>query len=137
MFGQPQEEEPFLNDQRQRFILFNISGGIGTGLFYIVYEQIYASLPYQAYAWTLSYMLSIIWQHALHTFMVFGASKGGYWKSLFWTYVSYSIGIIASHFIMFILEYINLEYRIAWLITLVATGCLNYFTVTKSFESVV
>jgi putative flippase GtrA len=62
----------------KHLILFYISGGIGTFFFWLLYQQM-LTLPMldgsQSWAWTLSYVCSILWQHALHRYLVFGAQS--------------------------------------------------------------
>jgi putative flippase GtrA len=68
----------FMNESSKQFIMFYISGGIGTFFFYILYDQMlnFSLLEgSQSWAWTLSYLCSIIWQHALHRYLVFGSSS--------------------------------------------------------------
>lgn len=59
----------------QEFLLFLISGGIGTALFYLLYEFLYVSFPFQHYkatlCWVISYLCSIVWQLELHRRLAF------------------------------------------------------------------
>lgn len=67
-----------LNETTKHLILFYISGGIGTALFFLLYQQMLTWTIVggsQSAAWTLSYLLSIIWQHLLHRHLVFGATS--------------------------------------------------------------
>jgi len=116
---------------------FLLSGTIGTVLFYGFYEMVYAFVPYEknraAIAWTISYLCSIVWQHALHRYLVFGG-RGSYWKTLFWTYVSYSLSIVLSHFLMAVLvDFLGIDYRLSWGGTLGVTGLLNYLMLKIAF----
>ena len=122
-------------------ILFNISGLIGTGLFYLAYDQVFALIPEDlgpkraTFAWCISYMMSIWWQHALHRYMVFGA-EGPYWNSLIWTYVAYTLSLLLStggNF--FLASVLGLNHQISFLVSLVGTGVLNYFTVSEAFKT--
>jgi len=84
-------------------------------------------------AWTVSYMISIAWQHSLHRWIVFG-SRGDYWKSLIWTYASYTVSLIVSTLMNDVLtQTIKFPHQLAWVLTLGATGVLNYFAVRSSF----
>lgn len=127
-----------MTDWKQVF-LFNLSGAIGTVLFYFLYEFIlHALVPNffgsmkASFAWTISYIVSIIWQHALHRYIVFG-TKTSYLKSLIGTYASYFVSIIFSHFFMMFLEWCSVGSRMAWMINIGLTGILNYFLVKKAF----
>lgn len=49
--------------------------------------------------------------------------------TLFWTYVSYSLSIVISPLLIFILvDMIKMDYRLGWGISLGATGLFNYIT---------
>lgn len=54
----------------KEFLLFLISGGIGTALFYILYEFLFKVAPFEHYkstiAWVVAYLCSIVWQMELH-----------------------------------------------------------------------
>lgn len=87
-------------------------------------------------AWTLSYLTSIAWQHSLHRVLVFGTG-GSFWRSLVWTYVSYTAALILSTLMNDALtQYAGVAHRYAWGITLIATGVLNYYTVKSAFAEV-
>jgi len=125
--------------ESKQFLLFNISGGIGTFLFYCLYEFLFSA--FEGYvmdrratiAWCVSYMCSIAWQHSLHRYIVFG-SQGNFWKSLFWTYISYTLSLILSTVANDVLTMsLGVNHRVAWVLTLVATGVLNFFTLKNAF----
>lgn len=58
------------NKSTKEFLLFLISGGIGTALFYVLYEILFQVFPFENYkssiAWVVAYLCSIIWQMELH-----------------------------------------------------------------------
>lgn len=98
-----------------RPIMFQISGIIGTALFYLAYEAIYAANQLDFHragvAWASAYALSILWQHALHRLLVFGP-QGNYIRSLLYCYVCYAVSIVLSSVVMdFLVEVAHLEVR--------------------------
>ena len=59
--------------------------------------------------------------------------KGNYWRSLFFTYVSYTLAMILSSGGTDILtERLLVDHRIAWLLMLLSTGVLNYHLLQKT-----
>eukprot|EP01125_Pyxidicula_operculata_P012366 TRINITY_DN4060_c0_g1_i15.p1 TRINITY_DN4060_c0_g1~~TRINITY_DN4060_c0_g1_i15.p1 ORF type:complete len:134 (-),score=20.91 TRINITY_DN4060_c0_g1_i15:45-446(-) len=123
--------------EKDEFMWFNISGLIGTALFYVLYEIVIQLLPFENYkvtvAWSLSYLISIIWQHKLHRVLVFG-DDAPYWSSLVMTYISYSFSILLSNVIMFVMEMLGVNYKIAWGVNIVATGLLNYYSMKNTMK---
>jgi hypothetical protein len=82
----------------------------------------------------LSYVISILYQHALHRYIVFGTSTP-YLKSLIGTYLAYGVSIFLSHFFMlFLSAYLGLQSNVAWTVNIVATGFLNFFLVGSAFK---
>eukprot|EP01080_Neovahlkampfia_damariscottae_P009674 gene9674-1880_t len=123
--------------QKIEFIRFGLSGSIGTVLFYIFYELLYRINPVEANkattTWAVSYLASIIWQHALHRYLVFGWKGTSYFGTLFWTYISYSLSIVMSPVIIYIIvDKMGVDYRIGWFISLCATGVFNYITLSMA-----
>ena len=116
------------------FVLFNISGGIGTALFFALYTLIETYYPagweYKTtVAWVVSYTLSIGWQHALHQAIVFGPPPPGtsYWASLAKTYVVYSASLVISSVLNFVLvESLGASSTFAFVFGLAVTGVVNY-----------
>jgi len=86
-------------------------------------------------SWLSAYLLSIVWQHSLHRYLVFGAT-GNYWKTLMWTYVSYTLSLVLSSVLNYVLaDQLSLNHRIAFVLTLLLTGILNFFTLKSAFEA--
>jgi hypothetical protein len=119
---------------------FNLSGTIGTILFFYFDKTLFASalnpISYQreTVTWTVSYIISILWQHSLHRLLVFGTSAP-YVSSLLKVYVAYALSIASSSVINFLLvAYVGASHRQAWVLTLVITGVLNMYTVKTAFE---
>lgn len=120
---------------------------LGTALFYVVYELVVGSprpsfgitwidtLEWSSLAWTISYLLSILWQHSLHRHLVFGSSSP-YLSSLLWTYVSYTFSIVLSSIVNHgLVTFFSLHHRIAFTATLVITGFINFYTLKGAFET--
>ena len=71
-------------------------------------------------------------QHTLNELLVFGRSKGGYWKALGITYLTYSVSLAISPFInSLLINSLGASHSVAWFGTLASTGLLNFFTVSK------
>lgn len=82
--------------------------------------------------WGLSFSFSIIFRHTTHRYLVFGNYVGGYRKSLLRMYGGYSIIIILSTvFNIAMTQYAELPHYVAWIITLLWTGIVNYFILKK------
>ena len=115
--------------------LFFVSGFIGTVLFYILYEFLHGILPEvpgrAGWCWFLSYFCSIAWQHKLHCVIVFpNVMIKNYWASLFKTYLVYGGSLILSTIMNVALDSLGVQYQVAWVTTLLATGIINYYIVS-------
>lgn len=109
-----------------QYARFAVSGFIGTALFRVCYDLLVEACPFQqgcaTLSWLVSYFLSIVWQHALHQYIVFGVSAD-YWSSLLWTYISYSGSLLLSTILNWILvENLHVNHNVAWVVTLLSTG---------------
>eukprot|EP00754_Rhynchopus_humris_P044339 Rhum_TRINITY_DN4068_c0_g1::Rhum_TRINITY_DN4068_c0_g1_i1::g.12840::m.12840 len=122
-------------------VRFFFSGVLGTLLDYAAYKAIYDSHIFPFFrptlSWALAYALSVVWQHSLHAFFVFGGYGGmGYWRSLGAMYVAYSGSILTSPVINYaLIEYAKVDHGVAFLATLLITGLGNYLLLTKSMGS--
>ncbi|KJE89835.1 hypothetical protein CAOG_01259 [Capsaspora owczarzaki ATCC 30864] len=119
-------------------IWFQISGAIGTLLFYAFYEGLYRIADFEwqkaAVCNAIAYAVSIIWQHALHRTLVFGATPGvSYWRSLGSTYLCYGLSIALLGPISVALDFVTGNHQVTWVLGLVITGAINYFTVKQAF----
>lgn len=114
------------------FVLFNISGGIGTALFMLLYAGMLAVYPPawpspSTVVWAGSYSASIFIQHALHRFIVFGAGDP-YWPSLVKTLAIYSLSLVLSTVLNYVLsEALHVSASLAFGAGLASTGVLNYY----------
>ena len=111
---------------------FIISGAIGSAAFWGLNEVAVASLPASvpspiSVSFFIAYLISIWLQHFLHSVLVYGWVQS-YWSGLFSTYTGYSLALVLSTPINYVLvEYIKLGASGAWLGTLIITGIGNYF----------
>ena len=117
-----------------QFIRFNLSGVIGTILFQQLNSAIYYGLAefeheYKSAAvFGLSYFISCLWQHALHRYLVFGATQP-YFMSLIAFYATYALSIAASPVVNGLLTAgIGLSMEVAYWISISIIGLMNYFT---------
>jgi putative flippase GtrA len=109
-----------------QYARFSVSGLIGTALFHVCYQFLLGACWLEqgcaTASWVFSYLLSIIWQHALHQYFVFGFAKN-YWQSLFWAYVSYAGSLAISPIVHWVLvENMHFSTNAAFVMTLLATG---------------
>jgi len=82
--------------------------------------------------WAFGFGISIIFRHTTHRYLVFGDYVGGYWRSLGRMYGGYSIIIVLSTIFNFIMTHnFHLPHYVAWIITLLWTGIVNYFILKK------
>ena len=67
-----------------------------------------------------------------HRYLVFGDYVGGYWSSLGRMYFAYSIIIaISSAFNFVMTHWLPLTHYVAWVVTALWTGIVNYFILKK------
>lgn len=132
-----EEKKASNGSDMKQFILFNVSGGIGTALFAYVYNWMYMTYPWgievftearkASLVWFLAYGASITWQHALHRVLVF-REPTPYFSSLMKTYVVYSFALAASTFLNGeLVNRFHLDENIAWVGSLVSTGVINFY----------
>eukprot|EP01059_Diplonema_ambulator_P002552 TRINITY_DN12179_c0_g1_i1.p1 TRINITY_DN12179_c0_g1~~TRINITY_DN12179_c0_g1_i1.p1 ORF type:complete len:195 (+),score=9.72 TRINITY_DN12179_c0_g1_i1:167-751(+) len=125
-------------DDLPEFVRFSLSGLLGTLLDYLAYKVIYDSGVFTIFratlSWATAYALSVIWQHALHAFFVFGGfGHMGYFKSLLTMYIAYSGSIVFSPAINWVLvEYARFEHQQSFAATLMITGLANYVFLSRS-----
>lgn len=82
--------------------------------------------------WALGFGVSVAFRHTSHRYLVFGDYVGGYWNSLGRMYAGYSIIIVLSTlFNIFMTHYLQLAHYVAWVVTLLWTGIVNYFILKK------
>lgn len=126
-----------LSSHSRERILFFLSTIVGTALFFILFECLYAVIAYNlelasrnetafVLSYTGAYVVSIVWQHALNRYLVFPA--GSYCVSLVHTYLiySFSYAVVASLGTL-ILKNSTIHPRSVTFITLPFSGVINYY----------
>jgi putative flippase GtrA len=112
---------------------FQISGLIGSILFFIMYEILFMMVQQHKHgsviSWLVAYMASIWWQFELHRWIVYGKDRiRDYWAALRTTFAVYSISLVISTILNYVLTSILvLHFRTAWIITMIVIGVFNYF----------
>lgn len=82
--------------------------------------------------WTLSFVMSVVFRHTSHRYLVFGDYVGGYWVSLIRMYAGYSIIIVLSTVVNLCLTRLTeLSHYLAWFITIFWSGIANYFILKR------
>lgn len=127
----------------EEFLRFQVSGGIGTALFVGMYRVMLpvadAVGAFGGYANTaayfVSYVVSIVWQTALHRALVFGAEGSSFLEALLAAYVTYSLSIGLSTLLNAGMTKLGFKEQVAYWISLLATGFLNYFTLNAVMGS--
>lgn len=129
----------------KNFLLFLLSGCIGTLVFYGMYELLQGAFKELSLkttlSWTTSYTLSIVLQHYLHANLVYKNwnqlrpfFSERYNKSLLLTYAAYLISMGVSSALSLVFDLVHLDHRLAFLLNLGLTGVLNYLTVSKAMK---
>jgi len=118
---------------------FQISGLIGTVLFYVLYRVIIEIGHLRpTLSWFISYFVSTWWQFELHSRLVFLNWKQiqmNYFKKLSEVYALYALSMVLSTVLhAVILTVLHFPETLSWVLTLVGTGILNYFTVSSVME---
>jgi putative flippase GtrA len=115
-----------------RYLCYMLSGFLCDIIQFGIDFALYQQLTDASLCWALSFAISIVFRHTTHRYLVFGDYVGGYWKSLGRMYAGYSIIIVLSTlFNVVMTKYINIPHSIAWIITLLWTGIVNYFILKK------
>lgn len=115
-----------------RYLCYMLSGFICDIIQFVIDFALFQQLQDASLCWALSFALSIVFRHTTHRYLVFGDYVGGYWKSLGRMYAGYSIIIVLSTlFNVVMTKYIQVPHAIAWIITLLWTGIVNYFILKK------
>ncbi|MGK3733623.1 MAG: putative flippase GtrA [Bacillariaceae sp.] len=116
-----------------RYICFMVSGCVCDVVQFIIYATFYwLIINDPSLCWMTSFFGSIVFRHTSHRYLVFGNYIGSYWNSLIKMYLGYSIIIIISTIFNIIMtKYVKVPHLIAWFITLLWTGVVNYFILKK------
>jgi putative flippase GtrA len=115
-----------------RYLCYMLSGFLCDVIQFGIDFALFLRLRDASLCWALSFAVSIVFRHTTHRYLVFGDYVGGYWRSLSRMYAGYSVIIVLSTlFNIFMTKYINLPHAIAWMVTLLWTGIVNYFILKK------
>lgn len=88
-----------------------------------------------AQCWFLSFVISIAARHTSHRYLVFGAYNPSYWPSLGRMYAGYSFSIVLSTlFNYWITQEGGVSHYVAYAITLLWTGVVNYFVLQRLWK---
>lgn len=117
-----------------RYLCYMLSGFICDLIQFMIDLFLHVSLKLEdaSLCWILGFVLSIVFRHTTHRYLVFGDYVGGYWKSLSRMYAGYSVTIFLSTVFNFIMaRYIQFPHYVAWIVTLLWTGVVNYFILKR------
>jgi len=130
-----------LDPEVQQQILFSLSTLIGTVVFYIIFECVHFFIKLQVFmfprliaapsytfgiAYSLSYLISVLYQHALNRYLVFTPSDT-FCESLLQTYVVYGISLVGTSIIgSVIMSITGMTPELVLTITLPLSGLSNY-----------
>ncbi len=134
------------------FLRFQLSGIIGTLVFYLIYEffNLLSVATHPTTAWFFSYLCSIFFQFELHRLIVFRhweeqksqqtilplgpvtpstkSSKPSYLSQLLQCYLLYSISLVLSTVLNYVMiSLFGFHHRLTWFFSLVLCGIINYF----------
>ena len=117
-----------------RYLCYMLSGSLCDVIQFIIDVALHFALHLQdpSLCWAIGFFASISFRHTSHRYLVFGDYIGGYWSSLGRMYAGYSIIIVLSTIFNFIMtRYAKLPHYVAWIITLLWTGIVNYFILKR------
>jgi putative flippase GtrA len=116
-----------------RYLFYMVSGFVCDIIQFVVDAILYKQVTHDASTcWALSFTISIFFRHTTHSYLVFGPYVGGYWYSLARMYAGYSIIIVISTLFNIVMtKYLILPHIVAWVITLLWTGIVNYFILKR------
>jgi putative flippase GtrA len=78
--------------------------------------------------WVISLFVSIAFRHSSHRYLVFGHYTTSYLSSLLRMYAGFSgIIVVSTAFNVVMVRIWHMEHYVAWVVTLLWTGCVNYF----------
>jgi putative flippase GtrA len=117
-----------------RYLCYMLSGSFCDIIQFFIdlFLHVFLHLEDASLCWALGFGSSIIFRHTTHRYLVFGDYVGGYWASLGRMYAGYSIIIVLSTvFNLVMTRYAKVPHYVAWVITLLWTGIVNYFILKK------
>jgi len=90
-------------------------------------------IPDPSICWAISFFLSIYFRHISHRYFVFGDYVGSYHTSLIKMYTSYSLIVFLSTvFNMLMIRRFMIQHYVAWVVTLLWTGLVNFLILKVS-----
>lgn len=129
-----------LDPDVQQQILFSISTLLGTVVFYFIFECVHFFIKLQIFifprisapsytfgiAYSLSYLISVVYQHALNRYLVF-TPHDTFCESLLQTYVVYGVSLVGTSIIgSVIMSMTGIKPELVLTITLPLSGLSNY-----------
>jgi len=129
-----------LDPDVQQQILFSISTLIGTVVFYFIFECVHFFIKLQIFifprisapsytfgiAYSLSYLISVVYQHALNRYLVF-TPEDSFCESLLQTYVVYGVSLVGTSIVgSVIMSMTGIKPELVLTITLPLSGLSNY-----------
>ena len=117
-----------------RYLCYMLSGFVCDLIQFVIDILLHLVLHLEdaSVCWALGFGISVSFRHTTHRYLVFGDYVGGYWASLRRIYAGYSIIIVLSTvFNIVMTRYAQLPHYVAWVITLLWTGIVNYFILKK------
>lgn len=115
-----------------RYLFYMVSGFVCDILQFTIDALLFLQLQDASACWAISFMISIVFRHTTHRYLVFGDYVGGYWKSLGRMYAGYSIIIaLSTLFNIAMTHYVHVPHMVGFVVTLLWTGIVNYFILKK------
>ena len=117
-----------------RYLCYMVSGFVCDLIQFVVdvFLHLVLKLEDASLCWALGFGISVSFRHTSHRYLVFGDYVGGYWASLGRMYAGYSIIIVLSTIFNIVMtKKAQLPHYVAWVITLLWTGIVNYFILKK------
>jgi putative flippase GtrA len=109
-----------------------VSGAICDAILFAMDYGMHLYVPDPSACWAICFTLSVAFRHSTHRYLVFGNYVGGYWNSLLRIYGGYSVTIVLSTiFNLFMTRSLNVSHYVAWIITLLWTGIVNFFILKR------
>lgn len=118
-----------MNWKPPKYLWYMISGGlcdvIQLGILYLIHTYVIRN---QSICWMVAFCISILFRHTFHRYLVFGNYIGGYIASLLRMYTGYSVTIVLSTIVNYILSHIfEVNVFVLAILTMGWTGVVNYF----------
>jgi putative flippase GtrA len=122
------EEVYLMGWKPPRYLWYMISGAICDVLQLAMLYGLHFYISDSATGWALAFCASISVRHTTHRYFVFGDYVGGYRRSLQRMYMAYSVTIVLSTLLNFLLSRVlSVHVFVLALLTMAWTGVANYF----------